>query len=33
MPGTDGAVITYNRQSTVYGGLYVRVTVRFDPRP
>jgi hypothetical protein len=33
VPGTDGAVITYNRQSTSYGGLYVRATVRFEARP
>lgn len=33
VPGTDGAVITYNRQNTVYNGLYARVTVFFEARP
>lgn len=33
VPGTDGAVITYNRQSTVYGGLYARVNLFFEARP
>lgn len=33
LAGTDGAVISWNRQETRFGGLYFRLAYRFDSSP